>query len=71
MSRIYSIPLSGTYTSAGTDTDLLEILPADDKPVKLLGFAIGQTSEVGDATEEGVRISVIRLPATVTSAAPP
>jgi hypothetical protein len=67
MSRIYSIPLSGTYTTAGTDTDLLEILPADDKPVKLLGFALGQTSEVGDTAEEGVRISVIRLPATVTS----
>jgi hypothetical protein len=67
MSRIYSIPYSGTYTAAGTDTDLLEILPADDKPVRLLGFTLGQTTEVGDTAEEGVRVSVIRLPATVTS----
>jgi hypothetical protein len=43
------------------------MLPADDKPVKLIGFEIGQTSELGDAAEESLRISIIRLPATVTS----
>ena len=31
------------------------------------GWSIGQISEVGDAQEEGLRISVLRLPATVTS----
>src|SRR6476659_8110346 len=67
MSRVYTVSYSGTYTNAGTDTDLLEITPADDKPVYLLGFALGQTSEVGDSAEEGVRITVIRLPATFTS----
>jgi hypothetical protein len=65
--RIYTVPFTGTYTNAGGDTDLLEILPADDKPVKLRGFCLGQTSEVGDAAEENIRISIIRLPATVTS----
>lgn len=67
MSRIYTVSYSGTYTAAGTDTDLLEITPADDKPVKLLGFSLGQTTEVGDTAEEGVRVTVIRLPATFTS----
>lgn len=67
MGRIYAVPYQGTITNAGGDSDLLEILPADDKPCKLRGWTIGQTSEVGDAAEEGVRISVIRLPATVTS----
>lgn len=67
MGRIYTVSYQGTYTNAGGDTDLLEILPADDKPVKLRGFMIGQTTEVGDAAEEGVRISILRLPATVTS----
>lgn len=66
MGRIYSVSFSGTITAAGGDTDLLEILPADDKPVRLRGWSIGQTSEVKDAEEEGLRISVIRLPATVT-----
>lgn len=67
MSRVYTVVLNGTYTAAGTDTDLLEITPADDKPVRLLGFLVSQTSEVGDAAEEGVRLSIIILPATFTS----
>ena len=67
MGRIYTVVYSGTITNAGGDTDLLELQPADDKPVKLRGFILSQTSEVGDAEEEGLRISVIRLTATVTS----
>jgi hypothetical protein len=67
MGRIYSVSYQGTITNAGGDTDLLELLPADDKPVKLRGFTLSQTSEVGDAAEEGLRISIMRLPATVTS----
>lgn len=67
MGRIYSVSYQGTVTNAGGDTDLLELLPADDKPVKLRGILLSQTSEVGDAAEEGLRISILRLPATVTS----
>ena len=67
MGRKYSITFNGTYTNAGGNTDLLEILPADDKPVKLKGFVLSQTSEVGDAAEENIRVTVLRLPATVTS----
>lgn len=67
MSRIYTIPYTGTLTNAGGDADLFEITPADDKPIRLRGLVLGQTSEVADAAEESVRISIIRLPATVTS----
>jgi hypothetical protein len=67
MGRIYTVIFAGTITAAGTDTDLLEIAPADDKPVKLRGFSFAQTSEVGDTAEEGLRISVVRLPATFTT----
>lgn len=67
MSRIYTVSYQGTVTLAGGDTDLLEVLPATNKPVKLRGFSLAQTSEVGDAAEEGLRISILRLPATVTS----
>jgi hypothetical protein len=65
--RIYTVSFAGTVTAAGGDTDLLELTPADDKPCKLRGLLLSQSSEVGDAQEEGLRISVIRLPATVTS----
>lgn len=67
MGRIYTVTMQGTVTSAGGDTDWLEILPADDKPVLLRGLLISQISEVGDAAEEGLRFSIIRLPATVSS----
>lgn len=67
MSRIYTVVLNGTITNAGGDVDLIELTPADDKPIKLRGFLLSQVSEVGDTAEEGLRISVMRLPATVTS----
>lgn len=66
MSRIYTVPFNGTLANAGGDVDLVELLPADDKPVKLRGFKFGQTSELGDSAEEQLRISIMRLPATVT-----
>jgi hypothetical protein len=67
MSRIYTVSYQGTVTNAGGNADLLEILPADDKPIKLRGFLLSQISEVGDAAEEGLRISIVRLGATVTT----
>lgn len=66
MGRIYTVSYTGTVTNAGANADLLEVLPADDKPVKLRGFCLGQSSEVGDAGEEALSISIMRLPATVT-----
>jgi hypothetical protein len=67
MSRIYTVVLAATVTAAGTDTDWFEVTPTDDKPVKLRGLVLGQTSEFADAAEEIIRFSIIRLPATVTS----
>lgn len=64
MGRIYSISHQGALTTAA---DLLELLPTDDKPVRLRGWSISQITEVGDTQEESVRIQVLRLPATVTS----
>lgn len=68
MGRIYAVPFAlATVTNAGGNADLWELLPADDKPIKLRGMVFGQTSEVGDSAEEGVDISIIRMAATVTS----
>jgi len=66
MPRMYRVPYTGTLTAAGTDSDLLSLQPADDKPVRLCGWIIGQTSEVGDAAEENLRITVRHMTATVT-----
>lgn len=68
MARIYAVPFAGaTVTNAGGNNDLWIFEPADDKPVKLRGFRLGQTSEVGDTAEEGVEIQVIHMTATVTN----
>lgn len=66
MPRIYSVPYSGTVTAAGGDTDLFSLQPADDRPIKILEFTLGQISEVGDTQEEGLRITVRRMTATFT-----
>lgn len=67
MGRMYTVVYQGTITNAGGDCDLLEIQPAANKPCLLRGFRLSQISEVGDSAEEGLRVSVIRLPATLTS----
>lgn len=66
MGRLYAIPFNGTVTNAGGNTDLWSLQPADDIPIRLRGFTLGQISEVGDTAEEGLRITVTYLPATFT-----
>ena len=65
--RIYTVPYTGTLTAAGGNSDLLLALPADDKPIRLREIILGQTTELGDAQEEGLQISVHRFTATVTN----
>lgn len=67
MGRMYTVPFSSSVTAAGGDADLFELTPAAQKPIKLRGLVWGQITTIGDAGEKGLRISIIRLPATVTS----
>lgn len=68
MGRIYRVPfVATTVTNAGGNADLWEITPADDKPVHIVGIRLSQISEVGDAAEEGIDITIEHLAATVTS----
>lgn len=66
MAGVYSPTYTGAVTAAGGDTDLGSFQPADDVPIRLLGFLLSQVSEVADAAEEDVRVTVRRLPATFT-----
>lgn len=63
----YRVPYTGTLTQAGGNADLLYVAPADDKPVTLFKMRLGQTSEVQDAGEENLLLSVCRLTGTVTA----
>lgn len=64
--RFYRAPYTGTLTNAGGDADLMALTPADDKPIELVGFSIGQSSENSDAAEENVRLTIYHMTATVT-----
>lgn len=68
MSRIYFAPIPATtVTNAGGNADIWELVPAANKPIKLRGLILGNTSEVGDAAEEGLEFQILRMTATVTS----
>lgn len=67
MGFVYGVPYNGTLTNTGGNADLFEFTPADDKPIALRGLLLSQNTELGDTAEEAIDISVIRLPATVTS----
>ena len=58
MGRVYAVTFEGTAVTA--QVDFFELTPADDKPVRLLGLLLSQSSDVGDAAEEILRIKVIR-----------
>lgn len=67
MGRIYTVSFSATVTAAGGNTDLFELTPADDKPIRLRGLILSQQEDTTEANDYGLRISILRLGATVTS----
>lgn len=58
MGRLYSVAFEGVAVSA--QVDAFEISPADDKPVAIRSLSLSQSSDVGDAAEEMIRIAIIR-----------
>lgn len=56
--RIYTVSFTGIAVT--TAVDLFEITPADDKPIEVIGFFWGQSSDVGDAAAEQIGYRVIR-----------
>ena len=68
MGRMYTVEFSDTaVATASGDVDFFEILPAANKPIRVHAVYLSQSSDVGDAAEEMLRVKIMRLPATVTS----
>lgn len=66
LSRSYSAPINiGTAFTA--QIDIFELLAAANKPGILLGFELGQTSEVGDTQEEMLTLVLKRVTGAPTS----
>ncbi len=49
-----------TIAAASGDYDLFELVPADDKPIEIVAISLGNKSEVGDAQDEELAISIVR-----------
>jgi hypothetical protein len=56
--RAYSVEFENVSVTAAQD--FFEVTPADDKPVRVAGLFLSQSSDVGDAAEEMLRIRIIR-----------
>lgn len=65
MGRIYQTMTAAVAVT--TAIDLWEILAATAKPVRVHNWSIFQTTDVGDAAEEVIRINEVRGVGTVTS----
>lgn len=66
VARSYTAPISIT-SAFTTQIDIFELLSASGKPGLLLGFELGQTSEIGDAQEEMLNLVLKRVTASPTS----
>lgn len=65
MGRIYTAVAKNIAVSAAQD--FFEILAATGKQTKVRGWAVGQTSELGDSAEEQWRVTTNRGVGAVTS----
>lgn len=65
MGRIYTVHLAPA--AATVALDLVELTPADDKPILIHGFRVYQTSDAGDAQDEVIGLAWVRGNATTGS----
>lgn len=56
--EVYYVDL--TPTAVTVAVDLAELTPADDRPIEIIGGEIFQTSDFGDAQEEGISLVWVR-----------
>lgn len=54
MSGVYTVQFNGVAVTA--QQDFFQLTASSTKPIVILGFSLSQSSEVGDAQEEGLSI---------------
>lgn len=58
MGRMYSATFENVAVTAAQD--FFELTPADDKPIAIHAIYLSQSTELGDAAEEQLRVQIIR-----------
>lgn len=56
--RVYSVVIDNVAASVAQD--LAEFLVGDDRPFEMVGYCLGQTSDVGDAQDENRLLKIVR-----------
>lgn len=71
MARMYTVKFGGAVGSPGVAVtavqDFFELSPAANKPIRIVRLKLAQSSDYGDAQDEGLDYSIFRVPATATS----
>jgi hypothetical protein len=57
--RCYTVQFDNVAVTVAQD--FFELNPAADKPIRILGLMVGQTNRVGDANEDMLRWSIVRM----------
>lgn len=58
MARMYAVTFENVSVTA--QVDFFELSPADDKPIQIHAIYLSQSSDVGDAAEEMLRVQILR-----------
>lgn len=59
MARYYSVEFEN-ITAPAADIDFFELAAADDKPIEIVYGVIGQFTDMGEAEEEGLPMTITR-----------
>ena len=57
--RVYTVVITATASPAAI-FDLCELTPADDVPIQLISVDLGQGTDLSDANEEELAVTVVR-----------
>lgn len=57
--RLYTVVFDNVAVTVAQD--FFELNPAADKPIRILAIYVGQTNRVGDANEDMLRWSIVRM----------
>lgn len=61
MPRLYKVAASMPVTIAGGNTDFLQLTAATGKPIRLVGFRLGNSTDVQDAGEMGLELQLVHM----------
>lgn len=67
--QIFAVPLSAVTVAASSITDLFQITAGSSNPIDIIGCRISQTSDVGDAAAEMLRVQIVRRSTVSTGTA--